>query len=65
MFKIIGCEAFDLGVIRDDFNETKNKIIKNSSKCDLLVSSGGISNSDTDMIGRSSFIISEKLTFGN
>ena len=52
MFKIIGCEAFDLGVIRDNFNETKNKILKNSSKYDLLVSSGGISNSDTDMIGR-------------
>jgi len=52
MFKIIGCEAFDLGVIRDNFNETKNKILKNSSKYDLLVSSGGISNSDTDMIGK-------------
>lgn len=52
MFKIIGCEAFDLGVIMDNFNETKNKILKNSSKYDLLVSSGGISNSDTDMIGR-------------
>ena len=52
MFKIIGCEAFDLGVIRDNYNETKNKILKNSSKYDLLVSSGGISNSDTDMIGR-------------
>ena len=52
MFKIIGCEAFDLGVIKDNFNETKNKILKNSSKYDLLVSSGGISNSDTDMIGR-------------
>ena len=52
MFKIIGCEAFDLGVIRDNYNETKNKILKNSSKYDLLVSSGGISNSDTDMIGK-------------
>ncbi len=52
MFKIIGCEAFDLGVIKDNLNETKNKILKNSSKYDLLVSSGGISNSDTDMIGR-------------
>ena len=52
MFKIIGCEAFDLRVIKDNLNETKNKILKNSSKYDLLVSSGGISNSDTDMIGR-------------
>ncbi|MBD22251.1 MAG: hypothetical protein CL572_01120 [Alphaproteobacteria bacterium] len=52
MFKKIGCEALDLGLIKDDFNETKNKITKNSSKCDLLVSTGGISSSETDMIGK-------------
>ena len=28
MLKIIGCEAFDLGVIRDNYNETKNKILR-------------------------------------
>ena len=52
MFKKIGCEAKDLGLIKDDFNETKKKIIKNSSKFDLLVSSGGISSSETDMVGK-------------
>ena len=52
MFKKIGCEAIDLGLIKDDFNETKKKIIKNSSKFDLLVSSGGISSSETDMVGK-------------
>ena len=30
----------------------KKKIIGNSSKCDLLLSTGGISNSETDMIGK-------------
>ena len=52
MFNSIGCEALDLGLIKDNYNETKKKIIKNSSKYDLLVSSGGISDSDTDMIGK-------------
>ncbi len=52
MFNTIGCEALDLGLIKDNYNETKKKIIKNSSKYDLLVSSGGISDSDTDMIGK-------------
>ena len=30
----------------------KKKIIQNSSKCDLLISSGGISDSETDMVGK-------------
>ena len=30
----------------------QKKIIKNSSKFDLLVSSGGISSSETDMVGK-------------
>ena len=28
MFKTIGCEAKDLGLIKDDFNETKKKLLK-------------------------------------
>ena len=28
MFKKIGCEAIDLGLIKDDFNETKKKLLK-------------------------------------
>ena len=31
---------------------SKKKIIQNSSKCDLLISSGGISDSETDMVGK-------------
>ena len=62
MFEIIGCEHLIL-VLYGNYNETKNKILKNSSKYDLLVSSG-ISNSDTDMIGRILHHM-EKLIFGN
>ena len=42
----------------------QKKIIGNSSKCDLLLSTGGISNSETDMIGKLQHHL-EKLTFGN
>ena len=52
MLKKIGCDTLDLGLVKDDFKETKKKIIQNSSKCDLLISSGGISDSETDMVGK-------------
>ena len=52
MFKKIGCDAFDLGLVKDDFYETKKKILESYSKFDLLVSTGGISSSDTDMVGK-------------
>ena len=52
MLNKIGCEAIDLGLIKDDLEETKIKILKNSAKCDLLVSTGGISSSETDMVGK-------------
>ena len=52
MLKKIGCDTLDFGLAMDDFKETKKKIIQNSSKCDLLISSGGISDSETDMVGK-------------
>lgn len=52
MLKKIGCNTVDLGTIKDDFQDTKKKILNNIPNCDLLISSGGVSNSDTDMIGK-------------
>ena len=52
MLKKIGCNTVDLGIIKDDFQGTKKKILNNIPKCDLLISSGGVSDSDTDMIGK-------------
>ncbi len=52
MLKKIGCNTVDLGIIKDDFQDTKKKILNNIPKCDLLISSGGVSDSDTDMIGK-------------
>ena len=50
LFKKIGCEPFDCGVIKDNYKITKVKIEKMSKKFDILVTSGGISSSDTDVI---------------
>ncbi len=52
MLKKIGCNTVDLGIIKDDFQDTKKKILNNIPNLDLLISSGGISDSDTDMIGK-------------
>ena len=52
MLKKIGCNTVDLGIIKDDFQDTKKKILNNIPNCDLLISSGGVSDSDTDMIGK-------------
>lgn len=51
LFKKIGCEVSDLGIIRDNYIETNKKIIEKSKYFDLLVTSGGISKSETDKIG--------------
>ena len=52
MLKKLGCNTVDLGIIKDDFQDTKKKILNNLPNCDLLISSGGVSDSDTDMIGK-------------
>ena len=52
MLKKIGCNTVDLGIIKDDFQDTKKKILNNITNCDLLISSGGVSDSNTDMIGK-------------
>ncbi|MFL2678985.1 MAG: molybdopterin molybdotransferase MoeA [Alphaproteobacteria bacterium] len=60
--KKVGCEAFDLGIIKDDLKQTKNIIDKNLSKFDLIITSGGISQSNIDNIGKY-FFKSGKIDF--
>ena len=52
MLKKIGCNTIDLGIIKDNFQDTKKTILNSIPNCDLLISSGGVSDSDTDMIGK-------------
>ena len=40
MFRKIGCEANDLGIIKDDLEETYNKISNTVKDYDLIVTSG-------------------------
>lgn len=51
LFKKIGCDVSDLGIIKDDYEISKKKLFKNLDH-DLLVTSGGISKSSTDNISK-------------
>ena len=52
LFKKIGCKVVDLGIIKDCLTETKKRIQKNLDKIDILVTTGGVSNSSTDNVGK-------------
>ncbi|XRP97508.1 molybdopterin molybdotransferase MoeA [Methanocaldococcus sp. 16A] len=50
--KKAGCEPIFLGIAKDDFNEIKEKIINASEKCDIVVTSGGVSVGKKDFLPR-------------
>ena len=52
LFKKIGCEVVDLGIIKDNYSETKKLILNKIKSLDVLITSGGISKSKTDKIGK-------------
>jgi molybdopterin molybdotransferase len=52
MIHKIGCEPYDLGIIKDDLSETKKNILKNLSKYDLIITTGGISTSKQDNVSK-------------
>ena len=52
LFKKIGCEVHDFGIIKDDYLQTKKKIFSKLNLIDILVTSGGVSKSKTDIIGK-------------
>ena len=51
-YSSIGCEIIDLGIIYDDYNESKKKILDSTKKCDLIITTGGISTGKTDNISK-------------
>ena len=51
LIKKIGCDAEDLGIIKDNLKDTKKLILKNLKRFDLIITSGGISKSKIDEIG--------------
>ncbi len=52
LFKKIGCEVHDFGIIKDEYLQTKKKIFSKLNLIDILVTSGGVSKSKTDIIGK-------------
>ena len=58
----LGCEISDLGLIKDTFEHTQKKLNENLSSFDLIITSGGVSRSRIDHIGKF-FSISGKVNF--
>ena len=52
LFNKIGCNTSDLGIIKDNFEETKKTILNSANDYDLIVTSGGISTSEIDQVGK-------------
>ena len=46
----IGCHVQDLGIIKDDLNQTRGKLLESINNCDLVITSGGVAASETDHI---------------
>lgn len=47
-----GCNAIDLGLIFDNYDDAKKKLNLSVNKCDLIITTGGISSSETDKISK-------------
>ena len=45
-----GCEVVDLGVVRDDEAELERVLVDAVARCDAIVSSGGVSMGDYDVV---------------
>jgi molybdenum cofactor synthesis domain-containing protein len=45
-----GCEGVDLGLVRDDLDAVRSAIVDALSRCDALVTSGGVSMGDFDEV---------------
>ncbi len=51
LFKKIGCDVVDHGILKDNLLESKKKLFSCKGKNDLIITSGGISRSLIDKIG--------------
>ncbi|HUP87558.1 MAG TPA: gephyrin-like molybdotransferase Glp [Acidimicrobiales bacterium] len=45
-----GCEAIDLGLVRDDLDTVRSAVVGGLDSCDALVTSGGVSMGDFDEV---------------
>ena len=55
----VGCEVVDLGVIRDDEAELERVLRAAAADCDAIVSSGGVSMGDIDLVQVDHFPLAE------
>lgn len=52
MLKVLQLETFDLGIVRDNEEDTREALLKASELADLIVTSGGVSAGDADFVTR-------------
>jgi molybdopterin molybdotransferase len=46
----LGCDAMDLGIVRDDADAIRTALVDGVASCDALVTSGGVSMGDFDYV---------------
>ncbi len=52
LFKTMGVEAIDMGIVRDNENDTREALKKAAEIADVVVTSGGVSAGDADFVTR-------------
>jgi molybdenum cofactor synthesis domain-containing protein len=50
MLAVAGCEVVDLGLVRDDEAALERALLDGAERCDALVTSGGVSMGDFDVV---------------
>jgi molybdopterin molybdotransferase len=50
LLRMMGCEALDLGIVRDKRDETRKALIEAASRADLVMTSGGVSVGEEDHV---------------
>ena len=50
LFKKLNCITFDFGILRDNYEISKKKLLSSASKVDIIITTGGVADSQSDFI---------------
>lgn len=50
LFKKLNCITFDLGTLRDNYEISKKKLLGSASKVDIIITTGGVADSQSDFV---------------
>ena len=50
LFKKLNCITYDFGILKDNYEISKKKLLGSSSKVDMIITTGGVADSQSDFI---------------